>query len=543
MNHIVAVAVAALVLLACFSQPIFGQRALSQSIAAGDPASLRQWNGWLAAQERQGALRVRQRRRDVMLSDREHDRLDQLHRGVPVFGAGVTRQWRNGQVETVFGHVVDDLDIDVTPRIDASAAEQRAQCMRVGRSTLVVYMHRDVPVLSWQVRCFRAADVSHVFVDAHTGVVVERITRLQTQSAIGEGRGVFLDAKKMSVSRQATRFVADDGLRPPQLWTLDLQGNIGHALDVVFGGAEIRPSDLASDADNVWEDGAVVDAHTYIGWTYDYLFKRFGRRGLDDQDPPLITVVHPVTQQGALTLQPDLLFLAVNAFWCGDCGPHSRGMMVFGDGIPQGYYAGTGQHYTYFSASLDIAAHELAHGLIEYSSGLIYQGESGALNEAFADIIGTSAEFFFQPAGAAVGQADYLIGEDSVTAVIGSINGIRSMAVPTAFGDPDHYSERYRGDEDEGGVHTNSSIVNHAFYLAIEGGRHRLSEIEVPGVGQENREQIERAFYRAFTMFLPPNATFSIARSATIQSARELYGAGSAAERAITAAWTAVGVQ
>jgi thermolysin len=117
------------------------------------------------------------------------------------------------------------------------------------------------------------------------------------------------------------------------------------------------------------------------------------------------------------------------------------------------------------------------------------------------------------------------------------------MAVPTAFGDPDHYSERYRGSADEGGVHINSGIVNHAFYLAIEGGTHRLSQIEVPGVGAQNREQIERVFFRAFTTFLPPNATFSVARSATLLAARELYGAGGAVERAVSTAWTAVGVQ
>jgi thermolysin len=233
----------------------------------------------------------------------------------------------------------------------------------------------------------------------------------------------------------------------------------------------------------------------------------------------------------------------MNAFWCSECGADGRGVMVFGDGIPPTYFVDSGQTIGYFAASLDIAAHELAHGLTDYSSGLIYQGESGALNEAFSDIIGTSTEFYFQAPGAAVRQADYLIGEDSITALADGINGIRSMAVPTAFGDPDHYSERYQGSEDDGGVHTNSAIVSHAFFLAIEGGTHRLSNITVPGVGSQNREQIEKAFFRAFTMFLPPNATFALARSATIQAARDLYGAGSAAERAIVTAWTAVGVQ
>jgi thermolysin len=173
----------------------------------------------------------------------------------------------------------------------------------------------------------------------------------------------------------------------------------------------------------------------------------------------------------------------------------------------------------------------------DYTSGLIYRDESGALNEAFSDIMGTAAEFYFQPAGNGLMKADYLIGEDVVRP-----GGFRSMENPQAFGDPDHYSRRFLGDSDNGGVHTNSGIVNQAYYLAIEGGTNRTSGLAVQGVGQSNREQIEKTFYRAFTELLPSNATFATARAATIQAARDLYGANSAAERAVTQAWTAVGV-
>jgi thermolysin len=190
-----------------------------------------------------------------------------------------------------------------------------------------------------------------------------------------------------------------------------------------------------------------------------------------------------------------------------------------------------GQHYNYMSGALDIVAHELTHGVTDYTSQLIYQNEPGALNEAFSDIMATSVEFYTQP-----GKADYLLGEDVVTP-----GGGRSLQNPMAFGDPDHYSIRYTGTLDNGGVHTNSGIANHAFYLAIEGGRHRLGAT-VQGVGAANRLQIERVFYRAFTTFLTPSASFSQARAATVQAARELYGAGSAAETAVIQAWNAVGV-
>jgi Zn-dependent metalloprotease len=116
------------------------------------------------------------------------------------------------------------------------------------------------------------------------------------------------------------------------------------------------------------------------------------------------------------------------------------------------------------------------------------------------------------------------------------------MSDPGSFGDPDHYSKRFLGSADNGGVHINSGISNQAFYLAIEGGTNRTSGIAVQGVGGANREQIEKMFYRAFTQLMPANSTFSVARAATIQAARDLYGANSAAEQAVTAAWTAVGV-
>jgi Zn-dependent metalloprotease len=90
-------------------------------------------------------------------------------------------------------------------------------------------------------------------------------------------------------------------------------------------------------------------------------------------------------------------------------------------------------------------------------------------------------------------------------------------------------------------VHTNSGIANNAFYLAIEGGTHRLGA-RVVGVGASNREQIERVFYRGFTAFLVPSSNFAAARAATIQAARELYPSNPAVEAAITQAWTAVGV-
>jgi thermolysin len=305
------------------------------------------------------------------------------------------------------------------------------------------------------------------------------------------------------------------------------------------------PSDVASDTDNVWTDVSAVDAHAHIGWTYDYYYKRHGRHGLDDHDRPIATLINGVTPEGAVTLPPDLFGqYAVNAFWCNTCAPGRTGAIFFGNGMPPGFYLlGSGQSVAPLAGALDIAAHELTHAVTSSSSNLIYQNESGALNESFSDVMGATVEFYFQTPGPGRGQADYVLGEDAFRAFQpGSVNGTRSLENPRAFGYPDHYLLRYTGSEDGGGVHVNSSIPNHAFYLAIEGGTNRTSGLSVQGVGATNREQIEKVFYRAFVFLLPSNATFSTARAATIQAARDLYGATSAAATAVTQAWTAVGV-
>jgi bacillolysin len=289
-------------------------------------------------------------------------------------------------------------------------------------------------------------------------------------------------------------------------------------------------NDLASDSDNVWTDGPVVDGHSYAGWTYDYYFHRYGRRGLDNNNLEVLSIIHPVRREDIFSYSNEIVStFYLNAFYAGD------GLMVYGEGLLPSLRLTNGQRVEYLAGALDVVAHELTHGVTDYTSGLIYQGESGALNESFSDMMAAGAEFFYS--GRAPGQADWLLAEDVFVP-----GGIRSLQNPFSYGDPDHYSIRFTGPEDNGGVHINSSIPNQVFYLATVGGTNRVSGIAVPGVGQANIEQIEKVMYRAFTAMLPPSANFATARAATIQSARDQYGANSPAERAVTLAWTAVGV-
>jgi len=510
-------------------------------------AELRMWDGYVSQAAREGSLRLRSIDRDPATPSHAIERFAQSHRGVSIWGAEVVRDSDRGVTQWLFGNLAPALTISTDPGLTIEAARDRfletagADGSLLRQPVLVV-----LPLQSGDHRLAYTAVISgnshafRMFIDASSGVELLRYSSIHTQAAVGTGRGVLGDRKKLSVLRQGGVFVTSDQQRPPALTTYDMRGNLNRALNVLNGGP-LFTSDLASDTDNEWTDAAAVDAHAYIGWTYDYFFKRHGRRGLDDRDRPIVALINGVSQQGALALPEELLDFALNAFWCGECGPDGVGLMYFGNGIPPEYTYG-GQNIGPLAGALDVVAHELTHGVTESSSRLIYLNESGALNEAFSDIMGTSAEFFHQQVGAYRGEADFIIGEDTVRSPWDDQHGIRSLSNPRAFGDPDHYSDRYTGSEDDGGVHINSGIPNHAFYLAVVGGTNRTSGLAVRGVGLANREQIEKAFYRAFVYMLPPSATFATARAATIQAARDLYGAGSAPELSITQAWTSVGV-
>ena len=506
-------------------------------------AALRQWDATVTASVRAGDLRRRSVRADTLVPGRRHERYDQYERGVRVYGADIARQLDSrGQAVSIFGTLYSGISIPVAPTLSQGAAKQRIEAL--GGATLGEARQPELLILplaggryalTWHERIFSPADgtMKAYFLDAHTGAVVKARNEIKKQGPVGRGTGVLGDQKKMSVTGQGGRFIAQDALRPPDLVTFDMKGDVNRVISFLNGEISLGSNDVASDTDNVWADPAAVDAHAYAGFTYDYLFKRFGRRGLDNDDIQILSLVHPVLRADLLdyidvSFIIDLFYL--NAAYFGN------GVMVYGEGLPPGYTAG-GQVWDYVSGALDIVAHELTHGVTDYSSGLIYEGESGALNESYSDIVGSAVEFFFQERGTGPLRSDWLMGEDVIRP-----GGLRNMANPAAVGDPDHYSRRYMGTEDGGGVHTNSAISNLAYVLAIEGGPHPRTGAAVQGVGFANREQIERVFYRAFTQLMPANTNFRQARAITLQAARDLYAANPAVEAAIAQAWSAVGV-
>jgi Zn-dependent metalloprotease len=510
----------------------------SRAVAAVRTTEIRDMDAEITRQERLGALVLRSREADSLGNGRSVARFDQFYRGVRVIGGELVRQEANGQTLSVFGAVYPGIALDAAPALTADdAADVVAGLTGVrlpaARAPELVVLPLDAGgfALTWRARVMTPSDLVVYFIDARSGDVVLQYSNLET--AIGTGKGVYDDPKKISTTQRNGTYVAQDGMRPTAISTYDMKGNRTRLEQIINGQVKPADSDYASDGDNDWTDPAAVDAHAYAGWTYDYWYARFNRQGLDNRNKAMLSFVHPVNRDDWASQPASVINLYyLNAFYAGD------GVMVYGEGLPQNVTAG-GFRWTYFSAALDVVGHELAHGITDYSSNLIYRNESGALSEAFSDILGAGVEFYYQPVGSGYMKADYLVGED----LMSPIGGFRSMANPAAFGDPDHYSKRYTGAADNGGVHHNSGIVNHAFYLAVESGVNRTSGLSVTGVGAANRDKMEKVFFRAFTQMLPSNATFSLARAATLQAARDLYGSGSDAERALTQAWTAVGVQ
>lgn len=249
-------------------------------------------------------------------------------------------------------------------------------------------------------------------------------------------------------------------------------------------------------------DQAVDDAHNYAFATYNYYSVNHSRDSIDGNGMTLISRVHYSRNYN-------------NAFWDGR-------QMTYGDG--------DGVTFAPLSQDADVVAHELTHGVTERSSGLIYQNESGALNEAWSDIFGALVD----KQEGATGDAIWLIGEDVYTPNNPG-DALRNMADPAAFGDYDYYPTRYTGTSDNGGVHWNSGIANLAFKLLVTGGSHPRGKTtnNVTGIGFEPAAEI---FYNANVNCLTSSSNFAAARYCTA----DIFGGDHAAS--VHAAWDAVGV-
>ncbi|GBC85266.1 Thermolysin [bacterium HR11] len=505
-------------------------------------------DAWLRQKVLAGELRLLAQ--ESSLGGLRHERFQQYYQGYPVFGGQVLRHWKDDRLAWVNGQFFEIIRLPVVlPSVSeaqALAAVERdlpvaRGSLRVGvpgRGTVIVPREPRVTliVLPWPLddpqRFYLAYQVDVVtegfrayryFVDAATGEVIGRLDRTYTQTGeIGAGHGQWYPLKLPIVSFGGG-FALADVWRPSK-------GTLGgpYAIVTFNDRNECCPNDACLRDDHVglsptreWSDPAEADAHARAGWVDDFYFRVFRRNGIDGRWIPAVQIVH---------FCEDFL----NAFFTDEFFPN-LGLMVYGDGVPS---------YTYpFTAGFDVIAHEFTHGVTAATSNLVYFRESGALNEAFSDVMAVTAEFFFEPEGQGFGQADWLIGEDLFKApwpFCPGTRALRSFVDPEGGGcgyQPSHYANRYLGSEDNGGVHINSGIINHAFYLLAVGGRHRLSGISVPAIG---RDKAAAVFYVGFTQCLTPTSVFRDARYCTAQAARQLYGPSE--ESAVHVAFDAVGV-
>lgn len=256
-------------------------------------------------------------------------------------------------------------------------------------------------------------------------------------------------------------------------------------------------------------DVAVDEAYDGLGETYAFFAEVFGRRSIDDAELPLDATVHFGRDYD-------------NAFWDGE-------RMVFGDG--------DGEVFNRFTASLSVIGHELAHGVIQHAGDLVYQGQSGALNESIADVFGVLVEQYSRGQNAA--DASWLVGEGLFTAEVQG-SALRSMSAPgTAYDDdvlgkdpqPGHMDDYVATSDDNGGVHINSGIPNRAFYLAAT------------KLGGRAWETAGRIWYDTLASGrVSPTMDFSAFAVATVATAAEQYGDGSGEAAAVIEAWEGVGL-
>ncbi|MHC6592352.1 M4 family metallopeptidase [Arthrobacter sp. C152] len=277
------------------------------------------------------------------------------------------------------------------------------------------------------------------------------------------------------------------------------------------GSTETLPGGLArKEGAPATQDAATDEAYDGLGHTHRLYADAFGRDSIDGLGLHLEATVH-------------FGRLYDNAFWNGS-------QMVFGDG--------DGEVFERFTKSVSVIGHELAHGVTQFSAGLAYRNQAGALNESMSDVFGALVEQYVK--NQATGEASWLIGEGLFTRQVQG-RALRSMKAPgTAYGDdvlgkdpqPDSMDSYVRTSADNGGVHINSGIPNRAFYLVADalGGY----AWDAPG----------HIWYEALTGgSLPPAATFSVFARATVRAATGLFGTGSAEHDAVRQAWDTVKVK
>ena len=405
-------------------------------------------------------------------------------------------------------------DIGATKYLwECSEAEQIALTGKVystsGELVILPSLNGDKkqkPVLCWKLDVYATTphERFNVYVDANSGKVVFKENRICTVTTNGTAVTKYSGTQTIKVdSLSATSYRLREYSRGSGVETYNMQKGTTYASAVDF-----------TDTDNLWntttnQDDAALDAHYGAEKTYDYYFIKHNRNSYDNLGSVLKSYVHYSNSYN-------------NAFWNGS-------VMTYGDG-----------NGTTFSplTELDIAAHELSHGVTEFSSNLIYSYESGALNESFSDIFGVSVDFYANPSA-----ANWTLGDKCYTPGTPG-DGIRYMNNPNLAGDPDTYlgTNWYTGTADNGGVHYNSGVQNFWYYLLCTGGSGTNDKGFVYNVSSIGINDAGLVAYRNNCFYLTSGSQYADAAFYAIKSANDLFGNCSFKSQQVKNAWDAVGV-
>lgn len=459
----------------------------------------------------------------------------------------------------------------------------------------------DSDELVWRLA---GADGYFYYVSAVDGSVLRREDARHQQAYVGTGRDEHGVERKLSTAQVGGRFVAHDRLRPAELVTLDARGDYSrldrlqyqHADDELPRGRGVwNTDDYARDQDNWWVDTDVVGAHAYSGWAYDYFADRHGWNGVDGADGRAFSLInHPrVTAywiRAPYGPEGSGMFVYGDRMTNLDIVGHeymhgvthatvsqrvgARGLSFVQEVVgPRSFRDDRGvTHYCrsarFWGEYWSSRARRWVEGPLpvlcdRYGRFVLAHRSGGALHEAFSDIFGESLEHYYFARGEDV-SADWLVGGDHHEGPIRSLANparhghpdsfrhVRRFAVTVAPGGRRNFSRHifsgttYRSSlcprcYGYGGNHWNSLILNHVFYLAVEGGRHRTSGVRINGVGDAGRELVEKIIFRAIRQLLPGDAGLQRAGGAIRQAAYDLDRNGPA-RRALGKALSAAGI-
>lgn len=404
-------------------------------------------------------------------------------------------------------------------------------------SRTVIYARSASPVLAHEVvfngvKADQTPTEMHYFVDANSGKILDKWDGINTAkpgpggggtttctAATGTGNSLTEGNVVLNTSKCGATYQLVDTTRG---------GGATHTMAMLTAGM----GTVVTDADNVWGTGLVnnaqtvaADAHYGVATTWDYYKTVHGRMGIANDGEGAISRVHYGRNYQ-------------NAFWSDGCF-----CMTFGDGD-------NGATILPLIA-LDVAGHEMSHGVTSRSAGLAYSGDAGGLNESTSDIFGTMVEYF---ANNSNDPGDYVIGEKLYKNNADMSKAIRWMFKPSLDGySYDCYESAVSGDD----PHFSSGVGNHFFYLLAEGavvptgfGANTWANLTpaalvcngntaITGIG---REAASKIWYRALTVYMTSGTTYPQARAATISAVADLYPGDTAKANAVKAAWSAVSV-